>query len=120
MKRSRSNDNNSEEIPEILPATKFRRSRHELSPNVQMPKRKVRVALEADLLAWFQAQERCGGLDCEEHINKALRQYVINPIGDRTEAIVSREALEFFAEKTLGIWADDPKVKQAFAELEAR
>jgi len=25
-----------------------------------------------------------------------------------------------FAEKTLGIWADDPKVEQAFKELEER
>ena len=25
-----------------------------------------------------------------------------------------------FAEKTLGIWADDPKIEQAFKELDAR
>lgn len=32
----------------------------------------------------------------------------------------SRKALLAFADKTLGIWADDPKVEQAFAELEER
>lgn len=32
----------------------------------------------------------------------------------------SRKALLAFADKTLGIWADDPKIEQAFAELEAK
>lgn len=32
----------------------------------------------------------------------------------------SRKALLAFADKTLGIWAEEPKIEQAFAELEAR
>ncbi len=32
----------------------------------------------------------------------------------------SRKALLAFADKTLGIWADDPKIEKAFAELEVR
>lgn len=32
----------------------------------------------------------------------------------------SRKTLLEFADKTLGIWADDPKIEQAFAELEER
>lgn len=32
----------------------------------------------------------------------------------------SRKKLMEFAEKTLGIWADDPKIEEAFKELDVR
>lgn len=49
-----------------LPADFFQRAR------VRMPKQRVTVQIDADLLQWFQSQ----GDDCERRMNAALRLYV--------------------------------------------
>jgi uncharacterized protein (DUF4415 family) len=96
----------SDEIPEIPRGAQFRKSRHEVSPNAQMPKRTLRLGLETDIWAWFQAEERNGGLNCEEHINQALRQYIITLIGDEPASIAplskkQREEVQNLIEETL-------------------
>lgn len=52
--------------------------------NSKMPKRKVTLALEADLIAWFEAEARQGGLTSTDHINKALRKYIVDLVADNS------------------------------------
>ncbi|MDZ7291975.1 MAG: BrnA antitoxin family protein [candidate division KSB1 bacterium] len=79
-------DNNSLEIPEIPPNAVLRPPRHRPAANARMPRKKVTLALDADLLAWFESEARRGGLNHNDHINEALRQYIIALIGDKPAA----------------------------------
>jgi len=120
MTRSRSTAKPSDEIPEIPRGAQLRKSRHQVSPNAQMPKQNLRLGLEADVLAWFQAEERNGGLSCEEHINQALRQYLITLIGDEPASITplskkQRDEVRNLIEETL---AQGDVVSKPFALIQ--
>lgn len=71
-------------IPEIPASARLKKSRHHVPANAMVPKRKVTLALEADLIAWFEAEARQGGLTSAEHINKALRKYIVERIADES------------------------------------
>lgn len=77
------------EIPEIPASARLKKTRHDVPANAMMPKRKVTLALEADLIAWFEAEARQGGLTSAEHINKALRKYIVNLVADKAPAPAS-------------------------------
>lgn len=72
------------EIPEIPASARLKKSRLDVPANAMMPKRKVTLALEADLIAWFEAEARQGGLTSTEHINKALRKYIVDLVADKS------------------------------------
>jgi hypothetical protein len=56
---------------------------------------------------------------------KKTIKIAIHPTNGRKERTTKRETarrknLSKFIDKTLGIWADDPKIEQAFKELDER
>lgn len=70
-------------IPEISPNAKVRKPRHLPTVNARMPRKKVALELDADILAWFESEARRGDLSRNDHINEALREYIIDLIGDK-------------------------------------
>jgi uncharacterized protein (DUF4415 family) len=73
-------------IPEISPNAKARRPRHLPTANARMPRKKVALELDADILAWFESEARRGDLSRNDHINEALREYIIDLIGDKPQS----------------------------------
>jgi uncharacterized protein (DUF4415 family) len=71
------------EIPEIPENAVLRKARHQLPVNARMPRKKMTLELDVDIIAWFESEARQGGLNRNEHINKALRQYIIDLVGDK-------------------------------------
>ncbi len=71
------------EIPEIPENAVLRRARHQLPINARMPKKKVTLDLDVDILAWFESEARRGGLNRNDRINEILRQYIIDLVGDK-------------------------------------
>ena len=71
------------EIPEIPENAVLRKARHQLPINARMPRKKMTLELDADIIAWFESEARHSGLNRNEHINKALRQYIIDLVGDQ-------------------------------------
>ena len=54
---------------------------------------------------------------------KTVKISILSKNGDeraKKKSTPNRKNLQAFADKTLGIWADDPKITQAFNELEER
>jgi uncharacterized protein (DUF4415 family) len=76
-------DNTSLEIPEIPPNAVLRPARHRPAANARMPRKKVTIALDADIFAWFESEARRGGLNHNDHINEALRKYITELVGDK-------------------------------------
>ena len=72
------------EIPEIPPNAVLRPARHRPRANARMPRKKVTLALDVDIMAWFESEARKqGGLNHNDHINEVLRQYIIDLIGEK-------------------------------------
>jgi uncharacterized protein (DUF4415 family) len=86
MSKSRE-DKNSIEIPGIPQTALARKPRHRPAANARMPRKKVTLALDVDIIAWFESKARHGGLDYNTHINQALRQYVIDLVGDKPASV---------------------------------
>jgi len=73
----------STDVPSIPESATVRESRHKPNVNAELPKRNLSLKVDADIVAWFEAEARRGGLRSDEHINHVLRQYIINLIGDK-------------------------------------
>jgi len=74
------------EVPELAPTAKARRPRHRPTANARMPRKKVALELDVDVLAWFESEARRGDSNRNDHINEALRDYIINLIGDSPQS----------------------------------
>jgi uncharacterized protein (DUF4415 family) len=64
-------------IPEIPPNAVLRPARHQPSANARIPRKKTMLDLDIDIMAWFKGEAERGGLNHTDHINKALRQYIL-------------------------------------------
>jgi len=71
------------EVPELPPNAVLRPPRRRPPANARMPQRKITLPLDIDLIAWFKAEAERDGLNHVDHINKALRQYIIDLVGDK-------------------------------------
>lgn len=86
MKKTNANKN-SLEIPEILSNMPSRKPRHRPAANARLPRKKVTLELDVDVIAWLESEARRGGLDRNTHLNKILRQYIINLVGDEPASV---------------------------------
>jgi uncharacterized protein (DUF4415 family) len=82
-KRQTQIDQSALEIPEIPRDATLLEPRRRPAANARMPRKKVALELDVDLVAWFESEARRGGLNHNDHINKALRQYVTDLVGDK-------------------------------------
>jgi len=73
-------------IPELSPNSKARKPHHLPTANARMPRKKVTLELDVDILAWFEAQAQSGDLSRNDHINEALREHIIDLIGDKPQS----------------------------------
>jgi hypothetical protein len=48
-----------------------------------MPQKKITLPIDVDIIAWFKGEAERGGLNHTDHISKALRQYIIDLVGDK-------------------------------------
>lgn len=84
--KKRQIDDRTLEIPEIPPDAVLRRSRHQLPANARMPRKKVLLELDVEIVSWFEAEARCSDLNRNDHINEALRHYIIDLVGDKSQS----------------------------------
>jgi len=74
------------EVPELPPNAVLRPARHRPAANARIPRKRTLLEVDVDIIAWFKGEAECGGLNHHDHINKALRQYIIDLIGDKPVA----------------------------------
>jgi uncharacterized protein (DUF4415 family) len=82
MKKTKVNRNDWE-VPELPPNAVLRPPRRRPPTNARMPQKKITLPIDVDIIAWFKGEAVRGGLNHTDHINKALRQYIIDLIGDK-------------------------------------
>jgi len=85
MKKT-NNNRNDWEVPELPPNAVLRPPRRRPPADARLPQKKVTLALDVDIIAWFKGEAENGGLNYTDHINKALRQYIIDLVGDKPVA----------------------------------
>ncbi len=82
MKKTNINRNDWE-VPELPPNAVLRPPRRRPPANACIPQKKITLPIDVDLIAWFKGEAENGGLNHHDHINKALRQYIIDLVGDK-------------------------------------
>ena len=82
-KRPISIDQTDWEVPELPPDAILRPARHQPSANARISRKKTLLEVDVDLIAWFKGEAQNDGLNHTDHINKALRQYIIDLVGDK-------------------------------------
>jgi uncharacterized protein (DUF4415 family) len=87
------------EIPEIPPNAVLRPARHQPSANARIPRKKTMLDLDIDIIAWFKGEAERGGLNHTDHINKALRQYIVDLIGDKPVSLPRHKRQDLKAQK---------------------
>ena len=74
------------EVPELPPDAILRPPRRRPAANARIPRKKTLLEVDVDILAWFKGEAQNGGLNYTDHINNALRQYIIDLVGDKPVA----------------------------------
>jgi len=82
------------EVPELPPNAILRPVRHRPAANARIPRKKTLLEVDVDILAWFMGEAENGGLNHHDHINKALRQYIIDLVGDKPVSLPRRQVRE--------------------------
>lgn len=113
MKKTNVNRNDWE-VPELPPNAVLRPPRRRPPTNARMPQKKLTLPIDVDIIAWFKAEAECGGLNHTDHINKALRQYIIDLIGDKPNALPRHKRQKPKARNLI----DETSTQKGFAQAE--
>ncbi len=100
MKKPQINENDLN-VPELPPNAVLRPPRRRPPTNARMPQKKITLPIDVDIIAWFKGEAERGGLNHTAHINKALRQYIIDLIGDKPVSLPRHKPQDLKAQKTI-------------------
>ncbi|MFQ5629729.1 MAG: BrnA antitoxin family protein [bacterium] len=71
-----------QDIPEIPTNAELKPLHHRPTKGARLPKEEVKIRIEKHIIAWFRLKAQDQKCDFDGFINEALRQYIIQKIGD--------------------------------------